>query len=90
MNKIISGETFSQCSVVATVRPGASSVRREMFDLELRLLGWREERVMEVIHRHFSHSPNKVLALKLKLCNNEPYKNLLRCPLLAQLGYYQY
>ena len=54
--------------------------------MELRLEGWREEVVMEVIHKHFSHSPNKVLALKLNLSNNEPYKKLLRCPLLAQLG----
>lgn len=85
MTKIISGETYTQCSVIASAKSGLS-VRRRLFDVELRLEGWREEVVMEVIHKHFSHSPNKVLALKLKLSNNEPYKKLLRCPLLAQLG----
>ena len=82
---IITGETYSQCSVIATAKSSAS-VSRGMFDVRLRLEGWREEVVMEVIHRHFSHSPNKVLALKLKLSHNETYKKLLRCPFLAQLG----
>ena len=50
---IITGETYSQCSVIATAKSSAS-VSKGMFDVRLRLEGWREEVVMEVIHRHFS------------------------------------
>ena len=86
MTKILRGQTYSQCSVMAAAQPTAS-VRR-MFDLVVRLEGWREEVVMEVITKHFSHSPNKVLALQLKLSHSQhqPHRNLLNCPLLAQLA----
>ena len=57
-----------------------------MFAVNLKLEGWSEDVVMEVIHSYFNHCPNKVLALKLKISSNEPFKLLLRCPLLAQLG----
>ena len=40
--------------------------------------------VLEVISHHFSHSPNKVLALRLKL--SQSHRTLLNCPLLAQLA----
>ena len=87
MTKILSGETYSHCSVIAAAPPTASA--RRMFDLVVRLEGWRKEVVMEVIKKHFSHSPNKVLALQLKLSHSQhpPHRTqLLNCPLLAQLA----
>ena len=85
INKIVSGETFSKCSVLAASRE-LKPVRRNLFDILVKLKGWKEETVVEVIHKQFPHSPNKVLALKLKLSNNDPFKFLVRCPLLAQLA----
>ena len=77
LSKILSGQTYSHCSVIAASQPRASLVR--MFDLAVRLEGWRDEVVMEVISKHFSHSPNKVLALQLKLSHSphQPHRNLL-------------
>ena len=80
---ILDGETYSKCSILASTKEGKMT---NLFDENLKLQGWKEDVVMEVIHRHFNHSPNKVLALKLKISSNEPFKRLLRCPLLAQLG----
>ena len=85
MAKIVSGETFSKCSILAASMEG-KSLRRNVFDILVKLKGWKEEAVVEVIHKQFPHSPNKVLALKLKLSNNDPFKFLVRCPLLAQLA----
>ena len=75
MTNILTGQTYSQCSVIAAAQPSASV--RGMFDLAVRLEGWREEVVMEVITKHFSHSPNKVLALQLKLSHSQhqPHRN---------------
>lgn len=83
LRKILDGETYSRCSVFATTQ---AYTMRNMFAVNLKLQGWNEDVVMEVIHKYFNHSPNKVLALKLKISSNEPFKHLLRCPLLAQLG----
>ena len=85
IQKIVTGETYSCCSVIAAAKKN-HYVNVDSFQVHLQLEGWKEEVVMEVIHKQFSHSPNKVLALKLKLSSNDPFKNLLRCPLLAQLG----
>ena len=84
-HNIIRGETFTKCSVLASTKSNFSS-KNEDFDVHLKLMGWKEEVIKEVIHKQFYHSPNKVLALKLKLSSNEPFQNLLRCPLLTQLG----
>ena len=81
--KIISGEIYSKCSILSASK---DSKFKDMFNLNLKLHGWKNEVVMEVIHKQFNHSPNKILALKLRITGNEPFKNLLRCPLLAQLG----
>ena len=75
IKKVIVGETYSKCSVIAASK---NSCHGDMFKHDLMLEGWREEVVLEVIHRQFTYSPNKVLALKLKLSNNEPYKHLLQ------------
>ena len=85
ISRIISGETFSKCSILAASREGKST-QRSLFNILVKLKGWKEETVVEVIHKQFPHSPNKVLALKLKLSNNDPFKFLVRCPLLAQLA----
>ena len=85
IQKIVTGDSYSYCSVIAAVKKN-QCVNTNNFQVHLMLEGWKEEVVMEVIHKQFSHSPNKVLALKLKLSSNEPFKHLLRCPLLAQLG----
>ena len=88
MTRILSGHTYSQCSVLATAPPSPpsppSTPARRRFDLVLSLEGWREEAVLAVINQHFSHSPNKVLALRLKLSQSQ--RTLLNCPLLAQLA----
>ena len=84
--KIISGEIYSKCSVLAASK---NNKFKRMFNVNLKLHGWKNDVVMEVIHKQFNHSPNKVLALKLRITGNEPFKNLLRCPLLAQLGNFQ-
>ena len=85
IQKIVTGDSYSYCSVIAAAKKN-QCVNTNNFQVHLQLEGWKEEVVMEVIHKQFSHSPNKVLALKLKLSSNEPFKHLLRCPLLAQLG----
>ena len=86
-SKILDGETYSRCSVFSTTK---SFKMRNMFAVNLKLQGWNEDVVMEVIHKYFNHSPNKVLALKLKISSNEPFKHLLRCPLLAELGIHSF
>ena len=85
MGKTLSGETYSQCSVMAASKHSHQD-RGNLYTETLKLEGWKEEVVMEVIHRQFSHSPNKVLALKLKLTSNDPYHRVLRCPLLVGLA----
>ena len=83
LRNILDGQTYSKCSVFASTK---NCKMKNMFAVNLKLQGWNVNIVMEVIHKYFNHSPNKVLALKLKISSNEPFKHLLRCPLLAQLG----
>ena len=83
LRNILDGQTYSKCSVLASTK---NCKMKNMFAVNLKLQGWNVNIVMEVIHKYFNHSPNKVLALKLKISSNEPFKHLLRCPLLAQLG----
>ena len=87
LRNILDGQTYSKCSVLASTK---NCKMKNMFAVNLKLEGWNVDIVMEVIHKYFNHSPNKVLALKLKITSNEPFKHLLRCPLLAQLGRYIY
>ena len=87
ISKIISGETYSKCSVLAAGGTrGGKGLSNKQFNVHLQLRGWKQNVVMEVIEKHFNYSPNKVLALKLKLTSNDPFKHLLKCPLLTQLG----
>ena len=61
LEHLLRGATFPHCSVVATssssTSPGGEGWQ---FDLVGQLRGWRQEVVMELIHRQFPHSPNKV------------------------------
>ena len=59
LEHLVRGATFPHCSVVAT---STSSPEWEgwHFDLVGQLRGWRQEVVMELIHRQFPHTPNKV------------------------------
>ena len=60
LEHLVRGATFPHCSVVAT---STSSPEWEgwHFDLVGQLRGWRQEVVMELIHRQFPHTPNKVV-----------------------------
>ena len=84
VHALVDGTTFPHCSIFATSSPGSND--RELFTVHATLRGWREEAVFEVIHRQFPHTPNKVLALKLRLSGLEPGLTLVgSCPLLASL-----
>ena len=81
---LVDGTTFPHCSIFATCSQGSNE--KELFSVHAILRGWREEAVFEVIHRQFPHTPNKVLALKLRLAGLEPGLTLVgSCPLLASL-----
>ena len=81
---LVDGTTFPHCSIFATCSQGSDE--KELFSVHAILRGWREEAVFEVIHRQFPHTPNKVLALKLRLAGLEPGLTLVgSCPLLASL-----
>ena len=81
---VVQGSSLPHCSVLATSSLGCGD--RESFQVQAQLRGWREAAVVEVIHRQFPHSPNKVLALKLKLSGAERSLALVgSCPLLTSL-----
>ena len=60
--RIISGETYTMCSVLAASTEG-KSVQKNPFKILIKLKGWKQETVIEVIHRQSLCLPLYVITI---------------------------
>ena len=86
VRRLLEGKELREACVLVTSRPctDARDVFKE-YDVNLELLGFREEQVVEFIHQRLVHKPELISKLEEVLARNASMAAMMTVPLLAFL-----
>ena len=86
VRRLLDGKELREACVLVTSRPctDARDVFKE-YDVNLELLGFREEQVVEFIHQRLVHKPELISKLEEVLARNASMAAMMSVPLLAFL-----